>query len=57
MDLFNIPTVSLEAAAFFLVFVGFLVAVRRIVDYRAAVVGIQYVLCTFSLQYGLQYTN
>lgn len=43
MDLSNVQAVSLESALLFLVFVGFLAAVRRIVDYRAAVVGIQYV--------------
>jgi hypothetical protein len=43
MDFFNMPTVSLASALSFLVFVGFLAAVRKIVDYRAAVVGIQYV--------------
>jgi hypothetical protein len=47
MDLPNVPTVSLESGVLFLVFVGFLVAIRRAVDYRAAVVGIQYVSCTF----------
>jgi len=52
MDHFNIQTMSLESAVFFLVFVGCLVVVRRIVDYRAAVVGIQYVSCSL-----LQYIN
>jgi hypothetical protein len=56
MDLFNTPTMSIELAVFFLVLVGFLVAVRRLVDYRAAVVGIQYVSFTL-LHYGLQYVN
>ena len=57
MDLLNTPTVSIESAVSFLVLVGFLVAVRKLVDYRAAVVGIQYVSCTFLLRYGLQYAN
>jgi hypothetical protein len=43
MDPFNIQTTSLHLGLLFVLFVGFLVAVRRIVDYRAAVVGIQYV--------------